>query len=161
MIWVVLTMFPVFLRKNNFLGPRPLPWSARTQKIFFSQKPLKTGFEHFLSGFTWYCVLKNFFYYYHIRSVLGWVSPSSKIFCFYLDDLSSPNAKFECFSGFWFLIFGQPWADCWQSRPAQQPKLKKINFNINKIGVVLTMFRCFFAKNIFSDQDPSLGRPEP
>ena len=35
MIGVVLTMFLVFFRKKIFLGPRPLPWSTWTQKLFF------------------------------------------------------------------------------------------------------------------------------
>ena len=109
MIGVVLTMFPVFFRIKKFFLPRPLPWSARTQNFFFSQKPLKTRFEHFSGGFIWFCVLEKKNIFFDRRSVLGRVSPRPKIFFIFLDDLSSQNAKFECFSGFWFLIFCQPW----------------------------------------------------
>ena len=105
-IGVVLTMFPLFFRKKEFLGPRALPWSTWTQKLFFSQKPLKTSLQHFLSGFAWFCVLKKKIIF-HMSSGLGSVSPRSKIFRIFLDDLSSQNSKYKCFSGLNFSFFGR------------------------------------------------------
>ncbi len=100
------------------MGPRPFfPWSTRTSKIFFSLKPLKTCFEHFMSGFIWFCVLEKIVIFFDIMKVLGWVSLMSKIFCIFSDGPNLKNfffsnpfkTRFEHFLGgfTWFCVLGK------------------------------------------------------
>ena len=54
-VWVLFGVFIFhFLVKRNFLTTRSLPWSTWTLKNF-SQKPLKTRLEHFLSDYMEFC----------------------------------------------------------------------------------------------------------
>ena len=143
-------MFPVIFRKKKFFEPRPLPRSARTLIFFFSQKPLKIRFEHFLGGLIWFCVLEKIIIFLTIQSKV-------KNFLCFFGRFELPKFKVWVFFG--VLIF-----NFWSTMGTEylQTQTQKIkNFEINMIGVVLTKFPEFFRKNSFWDQDPSLGRTEP
>ena len=108
----------VFSQKYFFRTKTPPLVDLNPKIIFFSE----TAINKFAALFEWFYMIlcfgkkKKFFWQ---------VSPGSKIFCIFLDDLSSPNAKFECFSGFWFLIF---WPTVGLLRSVERPKLKKLFF---------------------------------
>ena len=81
-----------------------------------------------------------------------------KFVVFFFDDLRSPNAKFECSSGFWFLIFLPPWDWPPAVKVSSVTQAQKKKFNINYFGVVLTMLPVFFLQKKFLGPRP--GRLE-
>ena len=75
-IWVVLTMFPVILRKKIFTEQN-LPWSTRAQKIFF----LKNRLKHVMS--TFYVVLHDFVFWKKKKNFFGKPVQGQKFFVFF------------------------------------------------------------------------------
>ena len=105
---MVLTMFPVFLRKIIFSDQNPSLGRPEHKKIFFSQKQFKTRFEHFFVGFIWFCVLVIFFFFSHKVS-FGLSQSKVKNFLYFYGRFELPKCKVWVFLGvlifnFWLAI---------------------------------------------------------
>ena len=88
-------VFGVFSQKN-FFGTKTPPLVDLNPKIIFSQKPLKTRFEHFLGGFIWFCVLEK-------KNIFLTSQSKVKNFLYFFGRFELPKCKVWVFFG--VLIF--------------------------------------------------------